>query len=159
MAKKPSGKKKGADISQDRLDFALECGAIDKAVISDGEALGKIQEATNGYGCQVSVDCSGAPAGRLLALQGTRRWGRCAMVGEGNTVSFDVSQTIIHNQITIYGSWVTSLGHMEDLVERLQVWNLKPEIIVSDRFSLDQADEAYKVADAGQSGKVTIVME
>ena len=59
------------------------------------------------------------------------------MVGEGNTVDFDVSQTIIHNQITIYGSWVTSLGHMEDLVEKLVEWNLKPEVIVTHRFPLD----------------------
>ena len=113
-----------------------------------------IKALTGGYGCEVSVDCSGSPQGRLLALQGTRRWGRCAMVGEGNRVDFDVSQTIIHNQITIYGSWVTSLGHMEDLVEKLVEWNLKPEVIVSHRFPLDQAAEAYRVADEGQSGKV-----
>ena len=81
------------------------------------------------------------------------------MVGEGNTVDFDVSQTIIHNQITIYGSWVTSTGHMEDLVEKLVAWKLKPEIIVTHRFSLDQAAEAYQVADEGQSGKVCIVMD
>jgi threonine dehydrogenase-like Zn-dependent dehydrogenase len=81
------------------------------------------------------------------------------MVGEGNRVDFDVSQTIIHNQITIYGSWVTSLGHMEDLVEKLVAWDLKPEIIVSHRFGLDEAAEAYRVADAGLSGKVCIVME
>jgi threonine dehydrogenase-like Zn-dependent dehydrogenase len=150
----------GADISQERLDFALACGSIDQAIRADGpEAVAQIKALTQGHGCEAAVDCSGSPQGRLLALQGTRRWGRCAMVGEGNMVSFDVSQTIIHNQITIYGSWVTSLGHMEDLVEKLVTWQLKPEIIVSHRFSLDQAAEAYRVADAGQSGKVCIVME
>ncbi len=149
----------GADISTGRLDFALNVGAIDEAVLSDGGALGKIKALTGGLGCEVSIDCSGAPAGRLLALQGTRRWGRCAMVGEGGAVEFDVSQTIIHNQITIYGSWVTSLGHMEDLVEKLVEWKLRPEVIVSHRFRLDEAAEAYRVADEGQSGKVCIVMD
>jgi len=96
--------------------------------------------------------------GRLLALEGTRRWGRCAMVGEGNTVAFDVSQTIIHNQICIYGSWVTSLRHMESLVEHLVRWGLRPEVMISHRFPLEAAAEAYRVADAGQSGKVVIVM-
>lgn len=80
------------------------------------------------------------------------------MVGEGNSVDFDVSQTIIHNQITVYGSWVTSLGHMEELVEKLVEWNLKPEVIVSHRFTLDQAADAYRIADEGQSGKVVIVL-
>jgi threonine dehydrogenase-like Zn-dependent dehydrogenase len=81
------------------------------------------------------------------------------MVGEGNRVEFDVSQTIIHNQISIYGSWVTSLGHMEDLTEKLVEWDLRPEVIVSHRFPLDQAAEAYRVADQGESGKVCIVMD
>jgi threonine dehydrogenase-like Zn-dependent dehydrogenase len=149
----------GVDIAQPRLDFALKTETIDHAVAADDQALGKILELTDGEGCEVSIDCSGSPAGRLLALQGTRRWGRSAMVGEGSTVEFDVSQTIIHNQITVYGSWVTSLGHMEALVEKLLEWELRPDRIVSHRFTLDEAAEAYRVADEGQSGKVVIVFE
>lgn len=149
----------GADVSQARLGISQDVGAIDHAVVANDAALGQIKALTQDLGCEVSMDCSGSPAGRLLALQGTRRWGRCAMVGEGNRVDFDVSQTIIHNQITIYGSWVTSTGHMEDLVEKLVAWKLKPEIIVTHRFSLEQAAEAYRVADEGQSGKVCIVMD
>ena len=74
-----------------------------------------------------SIDCSGAAAARLLALQGTRDWGRCAYVGEGGTVSFEVSKELIHKQITLFGSWVTSLRHMEELVERLDRWGLHPD--------------------------------
>jgi threonine dehydrogenase-like Zn-dependent dehydrogenase len=121
--------------------------------------LQQVRELTGGWGCEVTIDCSGSTEGRLLALQGTRRWGRAVMVGEGNTVIFDVSQTIIHNQITVYGSWVTSLGHMEDLVEKLVAWRLKPEVIVSHLFPRAHADAAYRVADAGQSGKVCIVTD
>ncbi len=149
----------GTDVSEARLEISHSVGAIDYAVKADDQALAQVKGLTQDLGCEVSIDCSGSPAGRLLALQGTRRWGRCAMVGEGNRVDFDVSQTIIHNQITIYGSWVTSTGHMEDLVEKLITWKLKPEIIVTHRFSLDQAAEAYRVADEGQSGKVCIVMD
>jgi len=150
----------GTDISQPRLDFSLEIGAIDHAIKANApDAVEAIKNLTSGVGCEVSVDCSGSPAGRLLALQGTRRWGRSAMVGEGNTIEFDVSQTIIHNQITVFGSWVTSTGRMEELVEKLVEWNLRPEITVSHRFSLDDATEAYRIADEGQSGKVCIVME
>jgi threonine dehydrogenase-like Zn-dependent dehydrogenase len=48
---------------------------------------------------------------------------------------------------------------MEDLVEKLVEWDLKPEVIVSHRFTLDQAAKAYRVADEGQSGKVVIVFD
>jgi threonine dehydrogenase-like Zn-dependent dehydrogenase len=150
----------GTDISPARLDFAVECESIDHAIRADAaDALAQIHALTGGLGCEVSIDCSGSPAGRVLALQGTRRWGRCAMVGEGSRIDFDVSQTIIHPQITIYGSWVTSLGHMEDLVEKLVEWGLRPERIVSHRFRLEDAAEAYRVADEGQSGKVVIVFD
>lgn len=149
----------GVDVAQPRLEVAQRVGALDEAVPAGEHTRARVAELTDGLGCEVSIDCSGSPAGRLTALQGTRRWGRCAMVGEGNTVEFDVSQTIIHNQITIYGSWVTSLGHMEELVEKLVAWQLKPEIIVTHRFPLEAAAEAYRVADEGHSGKVCIVMD
>jgi threonine dehydrogenase-like Zn-dependent dehydrogenase len=70
-------------------------------------------------------------------------------VGDGNDVQFDVSPFLIHPQITLYGSWVTLLGHMEDLVERLSRWDLHPDKAVTNRFTLDQAAEAYDVADKG----------
>jgi len=149
----------GVDIWQARLDISQRAGALDQAVLADDGALRTVKDLTRGLGCEVSIDCSGSPAGRLLALQGTRRWGRSVMVGEGNRVDFDVSQTIIHTQISIYGSWVTSLGHLEDLVERLVEWKLKPEIIVTHRLPLQQVAEAYRIADEGQSGKVCIVMD
>ena len=149
----------GVDTSESRIALAKQMGVIDEAFVSDSQALEKIKAATGGKGCETSVDCSGAAPARRLALQGTRQWGRCAFVGEGSDVQFDVSPFLIHPQITLYGSWVTSLGHMEDLVERLSRWELHPDKTVTHRFSLDQAAEAYDVADKGQSGKVVIVSE
>lgn len=39
------------------------------------------------------------------------------------------------------------------------IWGLHPEVVVSHPFSLDQASEAYGVADGGRSGKVAIVFD
>jgi threonine dehydrogenase-like Zn-dependent dehydrogenase len=85
------------------------------------------------------------------------RGGRCAFVGEGGQISFAVSELLIHKQISLYGSWVTSLRHMEDLLEHLVRWNLHPEAIVTHRFPLDEADKAYQAAAEGVAGKVCIV--
>ena len=52
---------------------------------------------------------------------------------------------------------MTSLEHMRELVERLPVWNLHPEVVVSHTFPIDQAAEAYALADAGRSGKIALV--
>jgi threonine dehydrogenase-like Zn-dependent dehydrogenase len=149
----------GLDIADGRLVLAEKLGVVDHVLRADDSALEKILNLTDGRGCEASIDCSGAAAARLLALKATRQWGRCAFVGEGGTVDFDVSQALIHNQITLYGSWVTSLKHMEDLLERLDRWQLHPEVTVTHKFPLSEAAEAYRLADEGQSGKVCIVFD
>ncbi len=148
----------GVDVSQQRLDWALDIGAIDVAVLSGEGAHDEIRGLTDGHGCEVSVDCSGSTQARHLAIRSTRHHGRCVLVGEGSRLEIDVSPMLIHPQITLMGSWVTSIGHMEELVEKLVRWKLRPDITVSHRFGLDEASEAYRVADEGQSGKVCIVM-
>lgn len=148
----------GVDVSETRLEIAEDAGCIDHAVHAEG-ALEQLLDITRGYGAEVSVECSGSGSGRALAIAAARRWGRVILVGEGPDLDdVDVSHAIIHKQLTLFGSWVTSTKHMEDLVERLAVWRLNPERIVTHTFSLQEAAEAYRTADGGESGKVCIVM-
>jgi threonine dehydrogenase-like Zn-dependent dehydrogenase len=147
----------GTDVSPERLRLATELGLVDHAVTADDSAPGRLAELTEGRGFTATVDCSGNAGARHLALSHTATWGRCAFVGEGGDVSFDVSHLLIHKQVTVYGSWVTSVAHMEDLLGHLARWRLHPETIVTDRFTLDQADQAYALADRGTAGKVCIV--
>jgi threonine dehydrogenase-like Zn-dependent dehydrogenase len=149
----------GVDIAPERLRMARDLGVVDHAVVSDSSAGDTIQDLTGGRGCETSIDCSGSAAARLLALENTRAWGRCAFVGEGGEISFAVSELLIHRQVSLHGSWVTSLRHMADLLEHLVRWNLHPGVIVTDRLPLDQAARAYQLADAGASGKVCIVFD
>jgi len=149
----------GVDVNDGRLGLASDLGLIDHAVKADDAALGTIQALTSDRGCEVSIDCSGASAARLLALQGTRDWGRCAFVGEGGTVDFEVSKYLIHKQITLFGSWVTSLKHLEELVERIDRWGIHPNRTCTTQLPLARAAEAYDLADKGIGGKICIVFE
>ena len=71
---------------------------------------------TGGYGVERAFDASGSDKGRLTAIQATRKWGKIALVGEGGTLTLSPSYDMIHDQKTVYGSWVTSIWLMEDLV-------------------------------------------
>ncbi len=112
---------------------------------------------TGGAGFEVAIECSGNPDARVAAIRSARPWGRVAFVGEGNTLSLDVSPLIIHPQLTIVGSWVCSITQMEELVELLVRWDLHPEAMVTDTFTLDEAEAAYALADGGRAGKVAIL--
>jgi threonine dehydrogenase-like Zn-dependent dehydrogenase len=146
----------GVDLSPQRLALATELGLVDHAVLADDDAADRIAELTDGAGCEATVDCSGSAAGRLLALRSTRTWGRCGFVGEGGQVTVDVSELLIHRQVTLHGSWVTSLRHMSELLTNLPRWGLRPERTVTDRFGLAGAAEAYRLADAGGAGKIVL---
>ncbi|WP_432541515.1 zinc-dependent alcohol dehydrogenase family protein [Kineococcus sp. SYSU DK002] len=143
----------GTDPSPQRRALAVELGAVDHAVAGTDEELGALL----GDGAEAAVDCSGSGAGQLTALRHTRRWGRVALVGEGGRLSVDVSEVIIHRQLTIHGSWVSSTVRMAELLANLARWGLHPEVVVTHAFGLDRAGEAYAVADSGAGGKVGIV--
>ena len=149
----------GADVSPERRALTEHLGLADVVLSADDDAVERIREATDGHGCEVAIDTSGVSAGRQLAVRGTRHWARIALVGEGGTVELNPSPDLIHDQKTLYGSWVTSLGNIEDLVERLPRWDMHPELTVTHRFPLAQAAEAYATMDRGTSGKVAIVFD
>jgi len=146
----------GTDLSAARRDLAVRLALVDTAVDASDRALDAVLDASDG-GFEASVDASGSGPGRVLALEALRDWGRCAYVGEGGRVDFAVSPTLIHRQVTLYGSWVTSLGHMAELVDRLDRWGLHPEAVVTDRLALANAAEGYRRADGGDSGKVCLL--
>lgn len=146
----------GVEAVPQRAQLARELGF--ENIVAPGEAaLDELMELSGGHGYEVAIDCSGVGAARRLCLEAARQWGRVVYIGEGGEVNFEPSPLLIHKQLTLHGSWVCSVGQMEELVEKLTQWQLHPECIVTHRFSLDEAQEAYELFDSGQSGKVAIV--
>ncbi len=149
----------GVEAIPERLALAQKLGFTDVVSPAAASALDDLRELTSGHGFAVAIDCSGNADARHMCLELARTWGRIVFVGEGGTVSFAPSPLLIHKQLSLYGSWVCSLPQMEDLVELLVRWQLHPEILVTDRFTLDQAKQAYELFDSGKVGKVAIVWE
>ena len=149
----------GVDVTEERRRIARDKKLAPDVFMSGPETLKKILDLTGGNGVERAIDCSGNTKGRQLAIRATRKWGKIAMVGEGGTVEFNPSPDIIHEQKTIYGSWVTSIWLMEELVERIVRWGIHPEDLVTHRFTLDKVADAYKLMDEGKCGKVAVVFD
>jgi threonine dehydrogenase-like Zn-dependent dehydrogenase len=146
----------GIDVVAERLELARRLGLCDDVLRSGAENVQQVQELTGGQGVERAIDCSANAEARATAIRATRRWGRIALVGEGGTLTVNPSPDMIHEQKTVYGSWVTSTWQMEELVERLVRWKLHPEAIVTHRFPLEQAGEAYALMASGKCGKVAV---
>ncbi len=149
----------GTDVVKERMDLAVKLGLADEVVPSDGDVLAKVMALTGGHGVERAVDCSGNDKARQLCIRATRKWGKIVFIGEGGTVSFHPSPDIIHDQKTIYGSWVTNIWRMEELVERIVRWKIRPEDLVTHRFPLEKAPTAYALMAEGKCGKVAVVFD
>ncbi len=149
----------GVEMSDERIELAKKLNLVDHVFKPTDDVVDKIKEVTGGFGCEKSFDASASDSGRQVALRGARQWGRIAYIGEGHSVHFDPSPDLIHPQKTLYGSWVTNLANMEDLVEHLVRWNIHPEDLITHRFALKDADKAYGLMASGHCGKVAVVFD
>jgi threonine dehydrogenase-like Zn-dependent dehydrogenase len=149
----------GIDVIEERLKLARELRLCEEVFSSGPDNVSEVRQLTGGFGVERAIDCSANDAARSVAIRATRKWGRLVFLGEGGRVEFNPSPDIIHDQKTIFGSWVTSTWLMEELVERLVRWNLHPADLVTHRFALDRAGEAYALMASGKCGKVAVCFD
>jgi threonine dehydrogenase-like Zn-dependent dehydrogenase len=149
----------GIEVLDERIAIAQTMNLFDAVLKAGPDNVARIRSLTGGYGVERSVDCSANDKARLTCIQATRKWGKIVFLGEGGTCSFQPSPDIIHDQKTIYGSWVTNIWRMEELVERLVRWNIHPETLITHRFPLDRVGEAYALMASGKCGKVAVVFD
>ncbi len=149
----------GVEAIPERVQLARSLGITEVVNPADRHAADELGEKTQGHGFEVAIDCSGNANARYMCLDLAREWGRIVFVGEGGAVAFEPSPLLIHKQLSLFGSWVCSLPQMEDLTELLVRWNLHLDTMITDRFALDQAGQAYALFDSGKTGKVVITAE
>lgn len=146
----------GVETQPARIEVAKKLGLVDEVFVPSDHVIEDIKAVTGGHGVERAFDCSAADAGRQTAIRATRKWGKIVMIGEGGTVHFNPSEDMLHDQKTLIGSWVTSIWKMEDLVERIVRWGIHPDTLITHRFPLEKADEAYALMASGACGKVAV---
>ena len=149
----------GIDVIGERMRLARDLGLCDEVLAAGADNVADVKRLTGGHGVERAVDCSANDAARTTAIRATRKWGRVVFLGEGGRVEFNPSPDIIHDQKTVFGSWVTSTWLMEELVERLVRWNLHPADLVTHRFALEQVGDAYALMASGKCGKVAVCFD
>jgi threonine dehydrogenase-like Zn-dependent dehydrogenase len=154
-----AGKIIGIEVLDKRIEIAGNMKLFDVVLKAGLDNVRQVRELTGGMGTERSVDCSANNKARLTCIQATRKWGKIVFLGEGGTCEFQPSPDIIHDQKTIYGSWVTNIWRMEELVERLVRWNIHPEKLITHRFGLDKVSDAYALMASGKCGKVAVVFD
>jgi threonine dehydrogenase-like Zn-dependent dehydrogenase len=146
------------DIGHERLDRARELGADDVVNPGSNDPVAAIKELTHGRGADLTLDTSGAPAGRIAAIRSAKTWGTVCFVGEGGNVDIAVSPDILRKQLTIVGSWTFSSIGQEECARFIVDRNVAVDQIFTHRWKLDEAVEAYRLFDTQTVGKGVFLM-
>ena len=79
-------------------------------------------------------------------------------VGERNNVTIDVSPDILRKQLTMIGSWTFSVIGQAECARFIVERNIAVDQLFTDRWKLDQAEEAYRLFDQQNTGKGVFLM-
>ena len=145
------------DVVPERLQLSGRLGAEDVIDARDTDPVGRIRELTEGEGADATLDATGLPGPRNNAVDAARPWGSVCFVGEGGDTSFDVSRQIIHKQLTLHGSWTFSTGGLAEVARFVAERRVPLDRLITHRFALSEATEAYRLFDTARTGKVVLV--
>lgn len=145
------------DTEEERLQRAKEFGAeilINPKKVDN--VVQAIRDKTHGLGTHASLDCSSSPDARAQAVQCVRTWGKACFVGEGDTVTLNVSNDMLRRQVTIIGSWTFSSVGQAKCAEYVADRKISLDALFTHEWQLENAKEAYELFDKQNTGKGVI---
>jgi propanol-preferring alcohol dehydrogenase len=158
------GKARGArviavDVLDDRLRMAKELGADDVVDSGNQDATARLRELTHGVGVDVAIDCSGNGKAQNSALDSPRRFGSVAFVGESSSTTINPSDQFIRKQLQVIGAWYFPLSEFEEISQFIVDRRIPVEKMITHRFSLDKAPEAFRMFDERKTEKAIFVWD
>lgn len=146
----------GVDINDYRLSFARTLGADHAVNPKRQDVKTEIMKITKGRGPDKAVDCAGSEVTLGLALDLVRKLGTVAIIGENQKATINPSDHFNRKELVLQGSTCFNLGEYADILSLIER-GLEPERIITHRFPLRDAAEAYRLFDGGDTGKVVFV--
>ena len=112
-----------------------------------------------GAGASAVLETSGNPGARTQALQCIRPFGRCCYVGVGGPAQVDFNQDVIFKVATVFGSWTFSKAELLEIARFMVDARVPLKNLITHRYDLDQAVEAFQTFDGATTGKCVFMMD
>jgi alcohol dehydrogenase len=132
------------DLDDNRLEVAKKFGATQAVNSSDGKAIEKIMELTDGKGVDVAMEAVGIRATFDICQEIVKPGGHIANIGvHGKSVEFHIEKLWIRNITLTTGLVNTTSTPM--LLKTVESKKLKPEQLITHRFAFSDIMKAYEV--------------
>ena len=148
------------DISAERLALARTLGAtVTINATQAGDVAAAVREATGG-GAHVSLDALGSAQTCLSSIAGLRKRGRHIQVGlmlaEHRHAAIPMDR-VIADELEILGSHGMQAHRYDAMLAMIASGQLRPELLVGQRISLDEAPAALADLSSFRGAGVTVI--
>ena len=149
------GKVFAIDIISERLDMAKTLGAdmlINPQIINLEDY---VKKATGGDGLDITIDCSGSSEAINHGLKMLKVRGKFILIGVCTRLVTNAYDLISAKEVKLIGSrnyHDSELGEIFNLIRKNRII----EKIITDRFKIDDAVEAFKLAEERKGLKIVI---
>jgi threonine dehydrogenase-like Zn-dependent dehydrogenase len=141
------------ETSAERRQLALDLGADVALDPSAVDTVKAVLDLTHGEGAHKAVETSGNEAARTAAVRGTRTWGVTCLIAGGGQITLDANKDLTHRQRSVFGHWTFSKNGQADCARFIADRKIDVDKLFTHRWTLDQADEAYRLLDQQKTGK------
>lgn len=138
-----------------RLKKARELGADLVIDAGGGDAVAQIRAFTDAKGAGIALETSGTNAGARCCMDGLKRHGGMAFIGENGEFPVHVSNDFIRKGITVIGQWHFNLGGVSKIMQVIKNSPLAKGLITH-RFPMSRIDEALEISSRHECGKIMI---
>lgn len=143
----------GIDPSPERRALAAKLGAR-RTFDPTAGPIGQQFKEHYPDGADKLLEASGAAPAHMAIGELLRPLGMAALVGLGNTEFKMPLAQVVHRELIIFGTSIFPTTQYDEMWRFFRRHAIAPNQVVTHRFGLEQAAEAFQLADAASTGKV-----
>ena len=153
----------GVERRAERLNLATQAGAHAVVDASSEDVVERVRALTDGEGASIGIECSGSRAAKEALLQTTGREARVVYAAGGTPGAvIDPSPFGVWGQLalrTVRGTMSYGLHDWYRMAKAMRLHDLEPGALVTHKFPVERASDAYALVDSRKSGKVVFAWE
>jgi threonine 3-dehydrogenase len=148
------------DVRPNRLELAARMGADVALDAGEENVVDGIKALTDGQGADIVLEMSGHPYGIRDALRAVRSGGWVGMLGLPSApMEIDLANHVIFKAVRVQGIFGRRLWQTWEQMTTLLRRGLDITPAITHRLPLDRFDEAFRLLESGDAGKVILTLD
>lgn len=161
-----AAKAKGAkvyisDVSEKKMNYAVETFGLDGGILNDSHEnfIQRVEEITGGNYFDVTIEAVGLPSTFLNCIEAAAYGARVVQIGVGKkNVDFDFT-LLQKKELNVFGSRNALKKDFLELIDLVKSGKVDLEKIVTNTYSLDEADKAFSDFDKNAASMLKVVID